>query len=210
VEFEALRDFGFGAPTGVLYPAESGGILRPPSEWSRQSAASLAMGYEVSVTPLQLVAAYAAFANGGELLQPALIKEIRAPDGTVRYRHERRVVRRVLSEEVARTMRGILQGVVEEGTGQQAELGRFAVAGKTGTARSVVPGKGYVRGRYTASFVGLFPADRPQYVILVKLQNPTNGSFYASSTAAPIMKIVLEAAIASRDAALDRRELAVS
>jgi cell division protein FtsI (penicillin-binding protein 3) len=209
-EFESLRDFGFGTPTGLLYPAEAGGMLRAPSLWSRQSAASLAMGYEVSVTPLQLATAYAVFANGGELLAPALIKEIRASDGTVRYHHTARVVRRVMSDEVARTMRGILRGVVEEGTGKQAELGRFAVAGKTGTARSVVPGKGYVRGHYTASFVGLFPAEHPQYVILVKLENPSNGSFYASSTAAPIMKLVLEAAIASRDAALDRRELAAS
>jgi cell division protein FtsI (penicillin-binding protein 3) len=209
-EFESLRDFGFGTPTGLLYPAEAGGMLRPPTRWSRQSAASLAMGYEVSVTPLQLATAYAVFANGGELLAPALIKEIRASDGTVLDHHTARVVRREMSEAVARTMRDILRGVVEEGTGKQAELGRFAVAGKTGTARSVVPGKGYVRGHYTASFVGLFPADHPQYVILVKLENPSNGSFYASSTAAPIMKLVLEAAIASRDAALDRRELAAS
>jgi cell division protein FtsI (penicillin-binding protein 3) len=209
-EFEALRDFGFGTPTGVDYPAEAGGVLRPPAQWSRQSAASLAMGYEVSVTPVQLVTAYAAFANGGELLQPALVKEIRAPDGTVIYRHTRTVVRRVVSDQVARTMRGILQGVVEEGTGKRAELGTYSVAGKTGTARSAVPGKGYVSGRYSASFVGLFPADHPQYVVVVKLENPTGSSYYAANTAAPIMKVVLEAAIASRDAALDRRELAVS
>jgi len=209
-EFEALRSFGFGTPTGLDYPAEAGGVLRPPSEWSKQSAASLAMGYEVSVTPLQLVTAYAAFANGGELVQPAIIKEIRGPDGTVIYRHSRRVVRRVVSEQVAATMRDILQGVVEEGTGKRAELGTFSVAGKTGTARAAVPGRGYVRGHYSASFVGLFPADHPQYVVVVKLENPSGSSYYAANTAAPIMKIVLEAAIASRDAALDRRELAVS
>lgn len=209
-EFEALRDFGFGTPTGLDYPAEAGGVLRPPAEWSRQSAASLAMGYEISVTPVQLAAAYAAFANGGELLQPALVKEIRTSDGTVIYHHQRRVVRRVVSEEVARTMRDILQGVVEEGTGKRAELGAYSVAGKTGTARSAVPGKGYVSGRYSASFVGLFPADHPQYVVVVKLENPTGRSYFAANTAAPIMKVVLEAAIASRDAALDRRELAVS
>ncbi|HEX5438765.1 MAG TPA: penicillin-binding transpeptidase domain-containing protein [Gemmatimonadaceae bacterium] len=209
-EYEALRDFGFGMPTGVLYPAESGGILRPPSEWSAQSPASLAMGYEISVTPLQLVTAYAAFANGGELVQPALIKEVRSPDGTVRYQHTRRVVRRVVSPQIARTMRGILEGVVEEGTGKQAALGSYVVAGKTGTARRAVPGHGYERGHYTATFVGLFPADHPQYVILVTLQNPSNGSFYAGATAAPILKLVLESAIAARDAALNRGELAAS
>ena len=83
-EYEALRDFGFGTPTGVPYPVEASGTLREPKRWSKQSANSLAMGYEIAVTPLQLAAAYVAIANGGELLEPALVKEVRAPDGTGR------------------------------------------------------------------------------------------------------------------------------
>ena len=96
-EYEALRDFGFGTPTGLPFPTEASGTLRTPKEWSKMSPASLAMGYEVAVTPLQLAAAYAAIANGGELLEPTLVREIRSEDGTVLYHHERRVVRRVIS-----------------------------------------------------------------------------------------------------------------
>jgi cell division protein FtsI (penicillin-binding protein 3) len=207
-EFETLRDFGFGMPTGVPYPGEAGGMLRSPTQWSKQSPASLAIGYELSVTPLQLAAAYAAIANGGELLQPALIKEIRARDGTVLYHHERRVVRRLVAPDVAATVRRMMVGVVQGGTGKEAQLARFALAGKSGTARRGAGRHGYTTGAYTASFVSLFPADRPQYVILVKLDDPRD--IYGGAAAAPVSKIVLQAALASRDAALDRRELASS
>ncbi|HEX8850594.1 MAG TPA: penicillin-binding transpeptidase domain-containing protein [Gemmatimonadaceae bacterium] len=204
-EYQALRDFGFGTPTGVPFPSEAAGTLRAPRDWSKMSPASLAMGYELAVTPLQLATAYAAIANGGELLEPAIVREIRDEDGTVRYRHERRVVRRVVSPEVAATVRSMLGEAVERGTGLQADLSTFAVAGKTGTAR-LNAGGGYAAGKYYASFVGLFPADAPQYVILVKLDDPAKG--YGAVTAAPVTKAVLQAALAARDAALDRGALA--
>jgi cell division protein FtsI (penicillin-binding protein 3) len=206
-EFETLRDLGFGAPTGVPYPSEAAGTLKPPGAWSKPTAASMAMGYEVTVTPLQLAMAYAAIANGGELLEPALVKEVRTPEGEVVYERARRVVRRVMSPEIARQMRAMLVGTVASGTAVDADLATFDVAGKTGTARRTSPGRGYVARQYTASFVGLFPAEEPQYVILVKLDNPV-GAYYGGKTAAPISKVVLEAAIAARDAALDRRALA--
>jgi cell division protein FtsI (penicillin-binding protein 3) len=205
-QYETLRDFGFGAPTGAPYPSEAAGTLRPPSRWSRQSAASLAMGYEISVTPLQLAAAYATFANGGELLEPALVKEIRDPDGGVRYRHTRRVVRRVMSPVVADRIRAMLVDVVTGGTAVEADLTTFLLAGKTGTARRTVSGR-YAAMQYYATFAGLFPADRPQFVIVVKLDSPKD-AYYGGSTAAPVSRAVLEAAIAARDAALDRRALA--
>lgn len=207
-EFEALRDAGFGTPTGVPYPAEAAGTLREPRRWSRTSAASMAMGYEVAVTPLQLVAAYGAIANGGELLEPALVKEIRSADGNVLFRHERRVVRRVMPTQIAREIRVMLVETVAKGTALEADLSTFQVGGKTGTARRAAGGKGYEANRYTASFVGLFPAHDPQYVILVKLDNPIGESYYGGKTAAPVSKVVLEAAIAARDAALDRGALA--
>ncbi|MDQ2668137.1 MAG: penicillin-binding protein 2 [Gemmatimonadota bacterium] len=208
-EYEGLRDFGFGTPTGVAYPVEASGTLRPPVKWSKQSANSLAMGYEVAVTPLQLVAAYVALANGGELLEPSLIKEVRAPDGTVLYRHQRRVVRRVVSQAVARRVRDMLLGVVEAGgTAKRADLGAFSLAGKTGTARRTVHGS-YAAAEHIPTFVGLFPADNPQFVILVKIDNP-KGDYMGGLTAAPVTKRVLEAALASRDASLDRRSLAAS
>lgn len=207
-EFETLRDYGFGMPTGVPYPGEAAGTLRPPVDWSLQSRASLAIGYELAVTPLQLAAAYAAIANGGDLLQPAMIKEIRSRDGTVLYHHDRRVVRHLMSPEVAATVRQMMVGVVEGGTGKEAQLARFVLAGKSGTARSGAGRHGYTTGAYTASFVALFPADRPQYVVLVKLDDPKD--IYGGAAAAPVSKIILQAALASRDAALDRSALASS
>ncbi|MEP6992864.1 MAG: penicillin-binding protein 2, partial [bacterium] len=168
-EYEALRDFGFGTPTGVSYPVEAAGTLRVPGKWSAQSANSMAMGYEVAVTPLQLATAYVALANDGELLEPTLVKEVRAPDGTVLYHHERRVIRRVISPAVARRVRGMLLGVVEGGgTAKRADLGSFSLAGKTGTARRTVNGR-YAAGEHIPTFVGLFPGDNPQFVILVKI-----------------------------------------
>ncbi|MDB4907528.1 MAG: penicillin-binding protein transpeptidase [Gemmatimonadetes bacterium] len=204
-QYETLRDFGFGTPTGLQYPTESSGRLHPPAEWSLQSPQSIAIGYEISVTPLQLVTAYAAIANGGELLQPSLVKEVRDPDGTVIYRHSRRVVRRVISPEVASRMRGMLRRVVDNGTALKADLADFTLGGKTGTARRTVNGH-YAPDQYIPTFVGLFPAEDPQYVILVKLDNP-KGAYYGGTTAAPLTKVVLQAAIAARDAALDRSRL---
>jgi cell division protein FtsI (penicillin-binding protein 3) len=205
-QYELLRDVGFGSPSGLPYPAEESGRLPTPQRWDKLTPASLAMGYALNVTPLQLANAYAAIANGGELMQPAIVKEIRATDGTVLYRHQRTVVRRVMTEETARTVRGLLRGVVESGTGESASLATFDVAGKTGTAKRTEHGK-YVAGKYTASFVALFPADNPQLVILIKLDNPSS-SIYGGKAAAPVLKTVLQAAIAARDASLDRRNLA--
>lgn len=205
-QYEALRDFGFGMPTLLPYPAEASGTLREPARWSRQSAASLAMGYEIAVTPVQLAVAYASIANGGELVQPMLVREIRGPDGKVTFRARRRVVRRVMEARVAEAVREMLVDVVARGTAMEADLSTFHVGGKTGTARRATAGTGYVRGEYYATFVGLFPAERPQYVVLTKLDNP--GGMYGGRTAAPVSKIVLEAALAARDAALDRGALA--
>lgn len=208
-QYETLRDAGFGMTTGLPYPSESPGRLYPVAQWSGTTRASLAMGYELSVTPLQLAAAYAAFANGGVLVEPQLIQEIRSPDGKTVWKSERRVVRRLMGEPTARAMRDLLRDVVAGGTATGADLKTFEVAGKSGTARRTsTDGRGYETGAYTASFVGLFPADAPQYVILVKIDNPTAGAYYGGRVAAPVSKVVLEAAIAARDASLNRTQLA--
>lgn len=207
-EFETLRDFGLGTPTGLPYSSEAAGTLRPPRSWSRQTPASLAMGYEVSVTPLQLALAYAAIANGGVLLEPVLVKEIRAPDGEVRFRHSRRVVRRVMPEQVATTIRKLLAGVVERGTAVDADLATYVLAGKTGTPRRTIDGR-YAPMQYNPNFVGLFPADAPQLVVVVKMSSP-KGDFYGGRTAAPMTKTIVQAALAARDAALDRSQLLAS
>ena len=205
-QFELLRVLGFGTTTGLPYPVEATGVLPSPRRWDSMTPASLAMGYALNVTPMQLATAYAAIANGGELLEPSIVKEIRAADGTVRYTHSRRVLRRVMSEASARAVRGMLRGVMETGTGAGSNLSTFDIAGKTGTAKRTENGR-YVAGKYTASFVGMFPADNPQIVILVKLDNPSK-SIYGGKAAAPVSKVVIQAALAARDAALDRRSLA--
>ncbi len=208
-QYGVLRAFGFGAPTGVEFPAESPGRLRPPSEWSRPSSASLAIGYELAVTPIQLAAAYGAIANNGVLLQPTLIREVRSPNagGIVRYRHTPEPVRRVVTPEVASTLRDLLRGVVEAGgTAERAALANFQLAAKTGTARRVVGGR-YAAGQYTASFAALFPANDPQLIVVMKIDNPQKGSYFAAQTAAPVTRSMLEQALAARTVALDRARL---
>jgi cell division protein FtsI (penicillin-binding protein 3) len=204
-QYLMLRSFGFGALTGIEFPAESRGSLERPDRWSGVSAASLAMGYEVAVTPLQLAAAYAAIANGGVLMRPTLIRETRAADGTVRHRQRPEPVRRVVRPEVAGELRAMLRGVVYEGgTGSTAALSTYELAGKTGTARRATAG-GYSPGAYTATFASLFPADDPQLVMVVKLDDPRGA--YARITAAPVTRSVIEQALAARTTALDAGRL---
>ena len=203
--YELLRDLGFGAYTGVGYPSESPGLLRPPTAWSRQTGASLAMGYELLVTPLQVALAYAAIANGGELLEPTLVREIRSPGDSVLWRHERRVVRRVFPEDVARDLRQVLVGTVEAGTARDAGVSSFRIAGKTGTARRARNGA-YVPNEYVSSFAGIFPADDPQLVVLVKIDRPTR-QIYGGKVAAPVLKAIVEGALASPSAGMDRGRL---
>ncbi|MEO6444708.1 MAG: penicillin-binding transpeptidase domain-containing protein [Gemmatimonadaceae bacterium] len=202
--YSLYRDLGFGTPTGIPYPVEASGVLYHPSKWSKQSHHSLAIGYELSMTPLQLALAYGSLANGGRLMSPGLIKEIRDGDGNVIFRHQPREVRRVFDTNTTRTVMAMLASVVDSGTATDAELATFDLAGKSGTARRTVAGRYGKQGsqRYTSSFVGLFPAKDPQYVVLVKLDNP-RGTYYGGKTAAPVAKSVITAALAARDASLD-------
>jgi cell division protein FtsI (penicillin-binding protein 3) len=202
----ALRDFGFGSPTGVGYPSEAGGLLRRPAQWSRQSAASLAIGYEMSVTPLQMAMAYGVLANDGLLFEPRLVREVRSRGGRVEGSTGPRTVRRVIPAEVAAELRRALAGAVEDGTGRAAALGPFSVAGKTGTVRIAAGGR-YREGAYYASFAGFFPAEDPQLVIIVKLDEP-QGQYYGGATAAPVTRATLEAALAARSTPLDRSMMA--
>lgn len=203
--YEAFRDFGFGALTGVDLPAEAAGRLRNPKAWTVESAASIAMGYEVAVTPLQLAAAYGALANGGVLLEPTLVREVRRPDGSVAWRGAPRPVRRAVPAAVAAQLVHMMIGVVEEGTARRAALGTYNLAGKTGTAKRNVGGH-YLEGHYWASFVGLFPAEDPQLVLVVKIDDP-QGEYFGGTTAAPVVRTILEAAIATPTVALDRGRL---
>ncbi len=206
-QFEILRDFGFGSPTGVEFPSESRGELRAPERWLLDySRASHAMGYEFSVTALQLASAYAAIANDGVLVTPSLVREIRAPDGDLLYRHQPEPVRRAVSSELATKLRGYLRAVVSEGgTGERARLANFDLVGKTGTAQLLRNGR--YQELYVASFAALFPADDPQLVIVVKLSELEGSVIYGGQTAAPVTRSMLEQALASRRIALDRQRL---
>ncbi len=207
-QYDMLRDFGFGSPTGVEFPSESRGRLARPDQWSGESGHSLAMGYELEVTPLQLAVAYGAIANDGILLSPTLVREIRAPDGTVLYRHRPEPVRRCITPEVAARLRDFMRGAVSEGgTGARAQLAHIGLLGKTGTAIRH-EGGAYVSGSYTASFAALFPADDPQLVVIVKIENP-KGSIYGGETAAPVTREMLQQALAARSVAIDRSQFAV-
>jgi cell division protein FtsI (penicillin-binding protein 3) len=204
-QYEALRAFGLGSPSGVEFPAESRGRLNRPDLWSGTTAQAMAIGYEVAVTPLQLAMAYAAIANDGLLLRPALIRRIRDPEGRVIHEHRPEPVRRAVSPAIAARLREMLRGVVSRGgTGTAAALSTYELAGKTGTARVAGPG-GYVPGAHTAVFAALFPADDPQLAMVVKLDSP-RGS-YAALTAAPLTRRVLEQLLAARTGALDRGRL---
>jgi cell division protein FtsI (penicillin-binding protein 3) len=203
-QFETLRDFGFGTPTGAEFPGESRGLLALPHRWQpNYTRASLAMGYEFGVTPVQLAAAYAAIANDGILLAPTLVREVRDPSGAVIYRHRPEPVRRVVTSEVASQLREFLREAAGEGgTGEQAQLTNYSVLGKTGTAVRFVDGR-YVHGQYTASFAAIFPADHPQLVVIVKIDDP-RGNYYGGLTAAPVTRTMLQQALASRRVAIDR------
>ena len=207
-QYGVLRDFGFGSPTGVEFPSESRGRLARPDQWQPMyTRASVAMGYEFGVTPVQLAAAYGAIANDGVLLAPTLVRDVRKPDGTLVYRHQPEPVRRAISPELAGRLRNFLAGVVGEGgTGERAQLANYSLLGKTGTAVRFEHGR-YVHGEYTASFAALFPADHPQLVVIVKIDSP-RGNYYGGLTAAPVTKSMLQQALASHRVAIDRSRLA--
>lgn len=203
--FETLRAFGFGSPTGVEFPSETRGRLRLPHEWDAYSQTSLAMGYEFTVTPIQLAVAYAAIANGGVIVAPTLVREVRSPEGDVLYRHRPEPVRRAVTEETAARLRRYLAGVVGDsgGTGARARLERDTIAGKTGTARRMEQGK----DGHVASFAAIYPVRDPQLVMVVKVDGP-RGQIYGGLVAAPLTKSIVTRAMSSRRVALDRSRLA--
>lgn len=208
-QYDVLRDFGFGSPTGVEYPSESRGRLHPPSEWIPMvSRASIARGYEFSVTAIQLAAAYGAIANDGILLSPTLVREVRSPSGEVSYSRQPEPVRRAVSPEIAARLRQYLTGAVGSGgTGERAQLANYTLIGKTGTAIAFEDGR-YNRDKHVASFAALFPSEDPQLAVIVKIDNPS-GNYYGGSTAAPLTRDMLQKALAARHVAIDRARLAV-
>ncbi len=190
--YEDLTKMGFGVLDDVLYPGRTRGALQEPKKWSRRTQSTIAIGQELLATPIQLAMAAAAVANGGMLLAPRLIAEIRNKDGTVVERGEPEVLRRVMSAEVAALLRDSMAEVVRRGTGRAAGLEWIECGGKTGTAQKALPKLGYQPGKYMSTFLGMVPAREPRLVILTMLDEPDYAHHYASQSAAPLFGRIVQ------------------
>jgi stage V sporulation protein D (sporulation-specific penicillin-binding protein) len=189
--YSYIKKFGFGDVTGIDLPGEATGILIPEKKATNLNLATMAIGQSIAVTPIQLLTATCAVANGGVLLRPHLVKEIRDPSGKVIKTFQPDMVRRVLDQEKARQVADLLQTVVMKGTGRNAFIDGYRVAGKTGTAQVVGEGGGYVSGKYVASFTGFAPAENPRVAALVMVAEPQGGIYYGSQVAAPVFREVV-------------------
>ena len=179
----------FGAKSGIDIPGEISGSMIPPRQWSKTTITCVPMGQEVGVTSLQLVAAVSAIANGGNLMKPYVIKEIRDKTGDMIKYTSPFIVRRILDEDTAARIKKILIGVVENGTGKLAKMDDFTAGGKTGTAQKIDPNGQYSHTRFMSSFVGFAPAEDPQLAIGVTLDEP-RGMYYGGVVAGPVFKNV--------------------
>jgi cell division protein FtsI (penicillin-binding protein 3) len=188
--YRYIRKFGFGERTGIPLPGETSGLLRRTQRWSEISSASISIGQEVGVTPLQIVTAFATIANGGVRVAPRIVDRVVNSSGKVVYRPQEMPPIRVISEKTAAVLNEILKAVVARGTGENASLTEHIVAGKTGTAQKAMRG-GYAPDRFIASFGGYVPADRPRLAILVVLDEP-KGAEYGGTVAAPVFKEIAE------------------
>ncbi len=189
--YDFITRYGFGKTTGIELPGEAQGIVRPVSRWQPSSIGSIAIGQEVGVTPVQMVAAFGALANDGIRVAPHLVREIRNSSGVVVYRSQSEE-RRVVSSETAIVLRGMLEGVTLKGTAKKAQLDGYSAAGKTGTAQKIDPKtRAYSRTKYVGSFVGFAPVKNPAVVIIVVMDEPA-GSYHGGDVAAPVFREIAE------------------
>jgi cell division protein FtsI (penicillin-binding protein 3)/stage V sporulation protein D (sporulation-specific penicillin-binding protein) len=194
--YEYIRRFGFGEVTGVELPGETPGLLAPPQRWNKLSITRIPMGHEIGVSPLQMTVAMAAIANGGKLVTPRIVKSITKPDGEV-IRSQPTMLRQVISPETALQVGNALRGVVSDrGTAAAAAVPGFTIAGKTGTAQKLIKGQ-YDPNKTVVSFLGFLPAERPEFVGLVVLDDPhtaTREENYGGKVAGPIFASIAEKA----------------
>lgn len=206
-QFLALRDFGFGTPVLLGIPGETTGSLRNPANWDIPvlSQPSISQGYFFEASALQVAAAYAAIANGGRLMAPSIVREVRdGRDKTVRWRHTPTQVREAVTPDVAHQLMAYLRLATDTGgSGAKAQLDRATVVGKTGTAKVLVQGR-YVTGVYRGSFAGLYPGEAPEVVVYVMIDRPSGMAFYGGLVAAPMVRNILLQSLASRTSPLNR------
>jgi cell division protein FtsI/penicillin-binding protein 2 len=195
--YEYIRRFGFGERTGVELPGEIPGVIRSPQSWSKISITRIPMGHEIGVTPLQMATAMSAIANGGKLMTPRIVKSITDSDGKTISTLKPIVLRQVISPQTANQIGTALRGVVSDrGTAAAAAVPGFTIAGKTGTAQKVGPHGGYEKGKEVVSFCGYLPAENPQFVGLVVLDDAQTKpeQNYGGSVAGPIFSHIAEKA----------------
>ena len=185
--YEYIRKFGFGEKSGLSLPGESAGQLKDQKNWTTMSLASISFGHEIAVTPIQMVSALAAIANGGNLMVPQITRAL-IKNGQVMEQFKPEKIRRVISERTSRQLVEVLKSVVKTGTGKKAALEGFDVAGKTGTAQKYnMETRSYSKTEFISSFIGFAPADSPRLLILVMIDNP-QGSHWGSVVAAPVFR----------------------
>ncbi len=193
--YDYIYNFGFGAKTGVKTIYESEGIVQNIKYIKDYDLAHISFGQSIAVTPLQLVTAVSAVVNGGTLMQPLLVKEITNNEGYVVQEYEPNAVSHVIDAETSQTMRELLQGVVEKGGGGQAKIEGYAVGGKTGTAQKYGDDGEILEDKYIASFIGFAPATDPELVVLILVDEPSEGETFGSVVAAPYVREVLESSL---------------
>ncbi len=190
--YNQAKEFGFGSKTGFNLNLEQSGKVYETKKWSQSSMHSVPIGYEVSVTPIQIAMAYAAIANGGFLLKPYMVEEVKKSDNTV-LKNEQRFRKRILSQSDAETLKDMLSYTVENGSGKQAKLPGWGVSGKTGTSKKIIDGE-YSESEFLASFVGFFPKENPQLlgVIIIDGASVASNYHWGSMSAAPVFKSVMQ------------------
>ncbi len=188
--YKYARGFGFGNFTSISLPGEVKGTLKKPDAWGSLTKTFMSFGYEIAVTPLQLITGYCAVVNGGILYEPRILLKEVSRDGNTIVKNTPREVRRVISESTSLRMRKLLTGVVENGTGKNAKIDGVSIGGKTGTSQRLIDGS-YSKASYNSSFIGFFPAESPRIVCLILLNSPKVGR-YGGLAAAPVFRKVVQ------------------
>jgi stage V sporulation protein D (sporulation-specific penicillin-binding protein) len=202
--YDQIVKFGFGDYTRIQLPGEECGILRHFSRWYKPDIAMITFGQSIAVTPIQMVAAYAAVANGGKRLRPTVVSEIKSLDGKFLKAYFPEVVSQPISEKVSRQVISIMEDVVLYGSGRRAKLENYRVGAKTGTAQKPIPGGlGYSPDKYYASMIGFAPASNPKLLVMVLVDEP-KGSIWGESVAGPVVGRVLEKSLRYLNVAPDK------
>ncbi|MGI1690788.1 peptidoglycan D,D-transpeptidase FtsI family protein [Thermoanaerobacter uzonensis] len=182
--YKYIQAFGFGTPTGIELPGEASGMILPKSKIYPVDLATMSFGQGIAVTPIQMITAFSAVINGGNLMVPHIVKYIENGDKIIKE-YKPQIVRQVISKKTSDTMKYILEKTVTEGTGQAAQVPGYTVGGKTGTTENYAPGK------YVASFAGFAPVENPKIAVLVLVKNPTQNGHMGGEVAAPIAQEIL-------------------